>query len=383
MNEVHVSIKKNRISDAVTENYVSIRNFSSMSLTVPTPSSLDEQFVLFPDLSQTRIHYWSSLWGSEWQPLIVPATVEVSLQVTSGRSSNGYHPFVIIEDGIRAMVVAIAWSGNWQLKIDSQGNSLSIKAGLHSKEQRQLVGPLEEISLPIVYVSQELISGTSGACRYLVEAFRSKLGNGTVPKLLMEWNSWWPYEDIGMNREVLLANAKIAAEVGLEIAILDAGWFGSSELDSNWFEQRGDWTFINEARFSGGLEEIASEIRSLGVEFGIWIEIEGLGKNASVLKEQPNFMAQRRDDGNEIRDLGYLCLGNAYAQVWALNELISLVKRLEARWVKVDFNADPEFGCNRVDHGHSAVDGLFAHVTGLYDVLDKFRKECPEVVLVD
>ena len=49
--------------------------------------------------SMTSIHYWSSDWGSEWSPHIVPATLSVEIAVTAGRSSKGHHPFVIIEDG--------------------------------------------------------------------------------------------------------------------------------------------------------------------------------------------------------------------------------------------------------------------------------------------
>ena len=59
--------------------------------------------------------------------------------------------------------------------------------------------------------------------------------------ILTEWNHWWPYEDVEIDEDTFLAEAEVAAGLGLEIAVLDAGWFGASSADSSWHDQRGDW----------------------------------------------------------------------------------------------------------------------------------------------
>ena len=80
----------------------------------------------FPDLSATRIHYWSSDWGTEWTPHTQSANQPINIAVDAGRSSKGYHPFLIVEDGERSYILAIMWSGNWSLKTLASGNSLTV-----------------------------------------------------------------------------------------------------------------------------------------------------------------------------------------------------------------------------------------------------------------
>ena len=79
--------------------------------------------------------------------------------------------------------------------------------------------------------------------------------------------------------------------------------------------------------------------------------------------------------------LGYVCLGSAEGRAHVLESMSRLVTDIGARWIKLDFNIDPDAGCTRTDHGHGAGDGLLRHYEGLYAVLDEFRARHPEVLL--
>ena len=316
----------------------------------------------FDDLSRTVVHYWTSDWGSEWTPCKQSATTPLDIAVVAGRSSKGHHPFIIIENGQCAYFLGVAWSGNWHITINPSGSQLAITVESDSED-------LE------VFTTSVDSGGVDLAMRKFITNFR-KLDSHQRPKLLTEWNSWWPYEDAEINEAILMENAAIAQLSGIETVVLDAGWFGPSQKDSYWHHLRGDWNIRNLKRFPSGLEKIGELIRALGLEFGIWLEVEALGENAQLAIDRPDFIARR--DG---KALGYICLGNPAALVWAIKTSQDLIHECQAAWVKLDFNVDPGDGCNRGDHVHQSVLGLNGHINGLYQLLDTLTKNNPDLTV--
>ena len=318
--------------------------------------------VTFDDLSSTHIHYWSSDWGTEWTPHHITAQSALDIAVTAGRSSKGHHPFIIIEDGASAHFLAVAWSGNWRITCTPQLKNIEISVTTDSDETHLITKTVET-------------GGIDSAMREFIADFRN-LDTRGVPKLLTEWNSWWPYEDTDINEQTFLANAAYAKASGIEVAVLDAGWFGPAAKDSHWHHLRGDWDQRNIERFPSGLGNIANAVRNLGIEFGIWLEIEALGEKAELAKIHPEFMA--RHDGENLQ---YVCLGNPDAYSWALKISKDLIDECGASWIKMDFNVDPGAGCNRVDHGHDADLGLNAHLQKLYALLDRLKVDYPDLTI--
>lgn len=317
----------------------------------------------FQNLSMTRIHYWSSDWGAEWTPQAQSANVPLEIGVVAGRSSKGHHPFLIIEDGERSFILAIMWSGNWTLRTQVNGNALVVSVDSDNPNVEVLTHTLES-------------GGIEKATQTLITSFRRVDRRHSRPNLKMEWNSWWPYEDGDVNENVILENAKVAEEIGLEVAVLDAGWFGTSEATSHWYDYRGDWDSINDLRFPMGLAALGDAVRALGIDFGIWIEIEALGVKSKTAIQFPDFLATY--DGE---NLGYLCFGNPNGYKWATNQIQRLINTCGATWVKIDFNIDPIMGCNRVDHGHLRELGLSTHIENLYLLLDDLQKNNPDLTI--
>ena len=318
--------------------------------------------ITFDDLSLAQIHYWSSDWGTEWTPHHMSAELPLEIGVTAGRSSKGHHPFISIEDGSSAHFLAVAWSGNWQISCTPHLRSIEILVKTDCDQTHLITKTVNS-------------GGIDAAMREFIADFREFDTHGT-PKLLTEWNSWWPYEDTDINEETLLANALRAKEAGIEVAVLDAGWFGPAAKDSHWHHLRGDWDQRNIERFPSGLRGIADAVRKLGIEFGIWLEIEALGEKAQLAKIHPEFIAEHNG-----RNLQYVCLGNPDAFTWALNTSKSLVEECGASWIKMDFNVDPGAGCNRADHGHDSSLGLNAHLHNLYALLDTLKKDYPNLTV--
>jgi alpha-galactosidase len=354
-----------------------VQEYSVSQVGDTTPYSIDETFGLFKDLANTRIHYWTSDWGSEWEPVVLPFSNTFEIHTIAGRSSKGFHPFIIIEDGSNATIIAVAFSGNWKLKIGQVGELLQVQGGVSSIEGEVALN-LQPEDFPKVYVSTSAL-GIQAASNQLTAAMR-KISTRGPRKMKMEWDPWWPYEDLGMNQEAFLRNARVAAEVGIDVALMDAGWFGPPDRSSHWFDYRGDWDLINYDRFPGGIGVLAEKTRELGIEFGIWIEFEALGELAQLNIQEPSFMAQSIQ-GTEIINLGYICFANPLAQDFAFRSMSNLVESYGVTWIKMDFNVDPGVGCQRIDHGHTRHDGLLRHNNALYEVLDKFHDRFPDVIV--
>jgi alpha-galactosidase len=319
-----------------------------------------------------RISGFTSSWGREFQPIELAVGEPASLEVTSGRSTQGAVPWLAVETDTGCYVTTLHWSGNWRLRAAPGANTGTVHLALHREGQLVVLGPGETFTLPEISIAW-------GATRTEAAAALARHLAGQAPAgpLLTEWNHWWPYEDAGINEEVFLENAAVAADLGLDVAVLDAGWFGRSEADSDWVAERGDWHLVNAARFSHGLEWLADETRARGIEFGIWIEAEAVGPRATIAEERPELVA-RSADGTS---LGYVCLGSPVGQQHVYRAVADLITRTRARWVKWDFNLDPGTGCTRDDHGHGPDEGLLRHYLGLYGVLDRLRADHPDSIL--
>lgn len=342
------------------------------------------------DASPWRALWFTSSWGAEFAPIEGALDLPLRLGVSSGRSSHGMHPWLGLTRAGAAIIVSPAWSGNWHISIDAHG---LLTAGISPDGFRTVVTPEAPVVAPPVFVA--VGSDLDDAAAALARA----VARDVVPRspaseaIPVEWNHWWPYEDADITADVFRRNAVVAASVGIETVTLDAGWFGRADAASDWQRERGDWDAVNGARFPQGLPALADDVRSLGLDFGVWLEPEAVGADARLRRERPELIAARRSpapaspsitvslDPRDPTFLGYVCLGSPQGRDFVRDTISRVITDTGARWLKLDFNVDPGAGCDRTDHGHGAYDGLYRHYRGLYAVLDDVRASHPEVVL--
>lgn len=313
---------------------------------------------VFSSLEEISIRYWSSSWGTEWEPHIVNVENAISFVSNFGRSSEGIHPFFVFSDRIHSIAIAIPWSGNWSLDIQFDGHL-------------QLIINSDDPNLRSVRAIADSADWELAA-RKLLKDFRASQPSQSIASMKTEWNHWWPYEGGLITEDIFLHNAKVASECGIEVAVLDAGWFG----EGDWEDLRGDWMVVNSKRFPSGLKSLSDRTRALGIEFGIWFEIETIGNKSSLLLEHPDYLATR--DGETFKQI---CLGNPDAYEWALNSLSSVLDLTQATWIKLDYNLSSGLGCNCDNHGHSASHGHYAHIKGLYRLLAHIKYKYPNLII--
>jgi alpha-galactosidase len=313
----------------------------------------------FTSLDQVKVKYWSSRWGTEWEPQEHLLNQELKLVADTGRSSEKYHPFCILSDSMNSFAIAIPWSGNWSLSIQRDMNRIKVIVDSDNPDIKAITAHSES-------------SRWQDCAAILLREFRGRQKANQIPEMKIEWNHWWPYEDKLINEEIFLRNAQVAQECGIEVAVLDSGWFGAG----NWEDARGDWSDINLDRFPSGLSSLAEKTRAIGVDFGIWFEPETVGLGSRAFKQHPDFLAQR-----EGVSLNLLCLGNPDAFEWILSEMQKIIDLTNASWIKIDFNISPELGCDRDDHGHPAHEGHFRHVENFYELLRQIRLHYPKLTI--
>lgn len=370
-----------------------------LSLTALSHDVADEAPVLLSSLPTAHLrldpgawtaHWFVSDWGDEFTPRSAAVADGSRWAVTTGRSSKGMHPWVLLEhaDG-RAAIVAPAWSGNWMVRASvAADGAITVVAGISDWKFSRRVCDSRPFRAPDVYVA-------AGADRWeAAAALADAVGRHVVPSnpwtdsVPAAWNHWWPYEDAEIDEATFLENSAVAESVGLDVSTLDAGWFGVADASSFWEKVRGDWHLENTERFPRGLAALGESVRAGGQAMGVWIEAEAVGVDAELNRLHPEILARRDDDppafptdASDPGWLGYVCLGSPAGRDHVRRSIERLLDRTGARWVKLDFNLDPGAGCSRTDHGHDAGDGLYEHYRGLYAVLDAVRSSRPELLV--
>ncbi|NJN80962.1 MAG: alpha-galactosidase [Caldilineaceae bacterium] len=337
---------------------------------------MDSLALSLPD-EPLELLYFSGGWGREFEPQRAHLPDKVILESRTGRSSKGHHPwFALFRGDTQVLSAAVAWSGNWVFRFEPQDGGVALSGGLHDWAFHKELAPDASVeSAPVVVALGASLNAVS---QQYARAGRKHWypRNSFSARVPVEWNHWWPYEDAEIDAGVFAANVVKAKQMGFEVCTLDAGWFGPSDAGTFWEHFRGDWHLVNQDRFPQGLRPVGDHVHAHGMKFGIWCEIEGLGSDAQVAHDHPDFVAER--DGQR---LGYICFGNPRAQEWAYATLSRLITAYGADWIKIDFNLDPGAGCNRTDHGHGPGDGLYEHYIGYYHTLERIRRDFPEVVL--
>lgn len=358
------------------EKWVDVSNVGSQPVRI---QRLDSFSMHIPD-DQYELMYYTSSWGKEFEGITEPLLGARILETRKGRSSNEQHPWMTLTgDNGELLTASVMWSGNWIFRFEPLNDGgYAFSGGLNDWEFYKDLNPYEKIEgLHVAFAlgSHRDLNETSIQFTRIGREYWYP-HNSFSRSLPTEWNHWWSYEDKDINETTFKKNVDEAAKLGIDVCTLDAGWFGPTDSSTHWYNYRGDWNLVNTVRFPNGIREISDYVHKKGMKFGLWCEIEAIGKDAQLANLHPEFVALRDDE-----HLGYVCFGSPKVQEWAFDTLDQLIRGYRCDWIKLDFNLDPGAGCNRTDHGHGGGDGLYEHYCGYYRVLSRIREKHPEVIL--
>jgi alpha-galactosidase len=209
--------------------------------------------------------------------------------------------------------------------------------------------------------------------------------HGRPLRSLVTYNTWFSY-GVAIDESSLRAEMELAAEMGFEQFVVDAGWWTRTrEPDDNgdFIHDWGNWD-VDRDRFPAGLGSLTDRAHELGLRFGIWVEPERVDRStvgtAGLAKER--FLATdsgRYDPGvpNSEAVSAQICLVDGEARQWVLDKLFEFLDDAHPDYLKWDNNF--WINCNRAGHGHGSEDGNFRHMQALHDVLDQLRERYPDM----
>ena len=192
----------------------------------------------------------------------------------------------------------------------------------------------------------------------------------------MLYNSWYVTEfDVNFDNQA--AAARKAAELGVELFVMDDGWFGVRDDDHSGL---GDWT-VDRRKFPAGLGPLIEYVNSLGMEFGIWVEPEMVNVRSELYARHPDwvyhFPNRPRSEGRNQLVLNF---GREDVQDFVLDFMHDLLSQNNIHFVKWDMNRSfSEPGYPEAEPGRER-ELWVRHVQGLYRIFAELRQAHPQVM---
>jgi alpha-galactosidase len=339
-------------------------SLDALTVTVPLPSHADELLT------------FDGRWAREFQPHRVPWPHGTRLiENRRGRTSHE-HPSLVFAGAAgfgewigEVWGAHVAWSGNHTMLAERLGDGRRCLQGgelLHPGEV--VLEPGESYTTPTlvgVFSVDGLTPATWGFHR---RARRAAAAPQTPrPVLLNTWEAVYFAQDT----ERLIALADVAAAVGIERFVLDDGWFGSRRDDSSGL---GDW-WVSPEVYPDGLGPLIAHVRSLGMEFGIWVEPEMVNPDSDLYRAHPEWTLDTPGYEPVLgRNQLVLDLGHPEAFDHVLEQLDVLLRDHDISYVKWDMNRDHAHGS-----GATGSAGTHAQTRAVYALLDELRRRHPAV----
>jgi alpha-galactosidase len=306
------------------------------------------------------------------QNLAVGQTLSLGAQ---GRSSEQTVPWLAIDAGGDVLYAALMWSGPWALTATRVSAGVALSWGLPKMTTTVGATPVDGPHA-VFGVARGSLPDASAALRsYVMNGIRG--GRPLTP--LVTYNTWFAY-GTNVDEASMRSEMERAAAVGVELFVLDAGWYeGADTSDPGNFDQGlGSWT-VDPARFPNGLSALTDYAHSLGMKFGIWVEPERV--NLSVVGDggvDEQWLA--KSGGSYLSDhSGQICLAGEAGRQWVFERLTELIDAIQPDYLKWDNNL--WVNCDREGHGHGSTDGSFGHVTALYEMLEALVRRYPDLTI--
>ena len=276
---------------------------------------------------------------------------------------------------------ALAWSGNFRLNFEvDEYDALTVLAGANPNASEYRLRPGESFTTPeMIYTHSR--RGAGGASRNLHDWGRNYgvyHAERVVPTLLNSWEG--AYFDF--DAKVLKQMIDDAASMGLEMFVLDDGWFGNKYPRNAANAGLGDWQ-VNQKKLPAGIDDIASYAHRKGLKFGIWIEPEMVNPKSELAEKHPDWIVRPpKRDAPETRRQWLLDLSNPAVQDFVFETFDNTMKLSD----KIDYiKWDANRNANNVGSAYLSADEQshfwIDYAQGFYRVMERIRAKYPDVLI--
>ena len=294
-----------------------------------------------------------------------------------GESSHQDHPFLALvspsttQEMGEVYAMNFVYSGNFQAQAEvSQFDSIRMSMGIHPENFCWKLEQGESFQAPevvMVYSSQGL-DGMTTAFHHLYKRhlIRGEYKDKKRPILINNWEATY----FNFTTEKLLSIAKEASGLGIEMLVMDDGWFGARSSDNC---ALGDWQ-VNEEKLPGGLKYLVDEVNKLGMKFGIWFEPEMISPDSNLYRAHPDWaIAIPGRVATESRQQYVLDLSRQEVVDYVYECVAKILRSANIEYVKWDMNR------SMADVYASNV--TYDYVIGVYDFLEKLTSKYPNILI--
>lgn len=302
-----------------------------------------------------------------------------------GESSHQEHPFLALvtpgtnQDMGEVYAMHFVYSGNFMAQAEvTEFESVRMVMGIHPEGFEWKLHAGETFQAPeavLVYSDQGLGKMTAAFHDlYRNHLIRSSYLHKSRPILINNWEA--TYFDFDSDK--LLDIAREAKKAGIEMLVMDDGWFGKRNSDNS---SLGDWT-VNEEKLKGGLKKLVDEVKALGLKFGIWFEPEMVSPDSELYRAHPDWAIQI--PGREplmSREQYVLDMSREEVADYAYECVASILRETGIDYVKWDMNRQftdvASYGLSADRQGE-----LFhRYVLGVYRIQERLVTEFPDLLL--
>ncbi|MDW7656982.1 MAG: alpha-galactosidase [Bacillota bacterium] len=287
---------------------------------------------------------------------------ELSIGSAFGRTTRYSAPFAVLRDDESGMMLSAHMlpNGDWRMALSAHADADAVLTLGMTDQLAYLLVPDAALELPEVWLFEA--EGVDFSAYKLHRHYIRSLDHSPFTEPPVAYNTWFyefPILNIGRLREQLVA----AKEIGCEIFVIDAGWYGLSTGEA-WNDQ-GDWREKTEYAFHGQMRAFADEVREAGLTFGLWCEAEAVMPKTPVCKEHPTWFVSNG------KGYCHFDLTNPEAYAYLFDLICHLHDRYGLAWMKFDFNAEQ----------YAGADGHYAYLKRWYNLLEDVRKNYPDFYL--
>lgn len=306
------------------------------------------------------------------------------IESNCGSSSHYANPFMIMaehnttEHSGKALGVALAYSGNHKISANlSKYNIVNLSGGISPENFRWSLKNGESFSTPelVISFSDDGLNGLSQNFHFLIKdrVCRGIYRDKKRPILLNLWEAcYFDFTD-----ETIKKAADSAADLGVELLVIDDGWFGQRNNDRS---SLGDW-YVNDEKIKCGLKELCEYVNSKGLMLGIWFEPEMISPESELYKTHPEWvMCINGRIPTQTRWQLMLDLANPQVCDFVYNSVADVLKTTDIQYVKWDYNRTMAHIGSAYLKTEQMGEYYHRYILGLYSVLDRLTSDFPNVL---
>ncbi len=289
----------------IIDRYTVIQNLGTEDITLETFYSAAW---VMPYADKQRLTYMGSAWSHENEVKTADIGLNtITLESKAGVSSTKNVPYFAIDDYTatehsgNVWFGTLQWSSNWRMHIYRDINRVAkVTGGISNFDYELVLKSGESFETPIFtggFVTEGFGSANRQLHDYQRKTNKTPFVNQAMPVLYNAWSTF----TFNVSEELILAQAEKFADLGVEMLVIDDGWFKGRKTDNAGL---GDWT-PDPDKFPNGLKPVVDKINSLGIKFGIWVEPEMINPDSDLYREHPDWVMnyptrQREEKRNQL-----------------------------------------------------------------------------------